>query len=273
MTDGHLPPQAVLDIARILSDDERAFVVGGQALNLWAEYYSEGATELLEFRPYTSKDIDYFGQRAVAEKLAAGLGGSIDVPSPDDTTFQTAIVHATVQGIDIDIDFLSHVKGVQRGLEAGVVDLILPYDHEGKEAELAIRLMHPLHCLQSRVANVIDLGRNDGTSRRQLAAAPIVLREYIAESLADGEEREAINILRALFEYLRSDINGRKAHRHLTYDPIEILRHFLGDERLDARWREKSLAGMVAQLEGKRTFLGRVLTALGRPDSELPKLD
>ncbi|AOF96934.1 hypothetical protein [Sphingobium sp. RAC03] len=204
----------------------------------------------------------------MAEKLAAGLAGSIDVRSPDDTTFQTAIVHATVQGIDIEIDFLSHVKGVQRGLEAGVVDLILPYDHEGKETELAIRLMHPLHCLQSRVANVIDLGRTDGTSRRQLAAAPIVLREYIAQSLADGEKREAIDILRALFEYLRSDINGRKAHGILRYDPIEILRHFLDDERLDARWREKSLAGMIAKLEGKRTFLGRVLSKLGRSDSE-----
>ena len=133
--------------------------------------------------------------------------------------------------------------------------------------------MHPLHCLQSRVANIFDLGRNDGTSRRQLAAAPIVLREYIAQSLADGEKREAIDILQALFEYLRSDINGRKAHRILNYDPINILRHFRSDERLDARWREKSLAGMIAQLEGKRRFLDRVLTALGRPDSELPKVD
>lgn len=269
MTNGHLPPRAVIDIAKILGDDERAFVVGGQALNLWAEYYSQRAAELLEFRPYTSKDIDYFGQRAVAEKLAAGLGGSIDVPSPDDTTFQTAIVHATVQGIDIDIDFLSHVKGVQRGLEAGVVDLILPYVHEGAEAELAIRLMHPLHCLQSRVANVIDLGRNDGTSLRQLAAAPIVLREFIVESLDDGEEREAIDILRALFEYLKSDINGRKAHRVLRYDPIDILRHFVDDGRLDTRWRERSLTNMIAQLEGKRTILGRVLTALGRSDSNV----
>ena len=263
MIPGHLPSRAVIDIAKILADDERAFVVGGQALNLWAEYYSAHAAELLEFRPYTSKDIDYFGQRGVAEKLAKGLGGTIEVPPPNDTTFQTAIVHATISGIEIDIDFLSHVKGVQRGLENGVVDLIIPYEHEGDEAELAVRLMHPLHCLQSRVANVADLGRKDDTSRRQLAAAPIVVREFIGEALVDGEPREAINVLVALFQYLRSDITGRKAHRILLSDPIDILRHFINDGRLDQRWREKTLAGMIAQLEQKRTFLGKVKAAFG----------
>jgi hypothetical protein len=246
-------------------------VVGGQALNLWAEYYSERAAELLEFRPYTSKDVDYYGQRDVAKKLADGLGGTVEVPDPDDTTFQTAIVHATVGGIEIDIDFLSHVKGVQRGLERGVADLILPYEHEGVEGEIAIRLMHPLHCLQSRVANIIDLGRTDGTSKRQLAAAPIILREYIKDALAEDEKREAIEVLQALFRYLRSDITGRKAHRVLSHDPIDLFKYFAADERLDARWREISLGNMITQLEAKRTILGRVKTALRFPEPPMPK--
>lgn len=267
MTATPLPQRAVLDIAKILEGDERAFVVGGQALNLWAEYYAPNAAELLEFRPYTSKDIDYFGQKEVAKKLAEGLGGTVKVPDANDMTFQTALVEATIGGIEIGIDFLSQVKGVQRGLEEGVSDLVIPYMHAGVETELAIRLMHPLHCMQSRIANVLELGRKDGTSQRQLAAAPIVLREYIDEALSDDEEREAgqreaIEIFQALFRYLRSDINGRKAHGVLRYDPIDIFRHFLNDERLDARWREKTLANMIRQLEAKRTILGRIQSAL-----------
>lgn len=262
MTATPLPRRAVLDIAKILEGDNRAFVVGGQALNLWAEYYAPGAAELLEFRPYTSKDIDYFGQKEVARKLAEGLGGTVKVPDANDTTFQTALVEATVDGIEIGIDFLSHVKGVQRGLEEGVSDLIIPYMHGAVETELAIRLMHPLHCLQSRVANVLELDRKDGTSQRQLAAAPIVLREYINEALSDGEEREAIDIFQALFRYLQTDINGRKAHHILPSDPVDIFRHFSGDDRLDVRWREKSLVSMIRQLEEKRTILGRIKFAL-----------
>lgn len=265
MTVTQLPLRAVLDIAKILQGDERAFVVGGQALNLWAEYYAPRAAELLEFRPYTSKDIDYFGQKDVAAKLAEGLGGTLKVPDTGNTTFQTALVEATVDGIEIGIDFLSHVKGVQRGLEDGVSDLIVPYEQGGETAEIAIRLMHPLHCLQSRVANTFELGREDGTSQRQLAAAPIVLREYINEALSDNAEREATDVLRALFKYLRTDINGRKAHRILRYDPIDIFRHFLKDERLDVRWRERSLPNMISQLEETRTILGRIRSTFMKP--------
>jgi len=222
---------------------------------------------LLEFRPYTSKDIDYLGQKDVAAKLAAGLGGTLKVPDANDTTFQTALVEATIEGIEVGIDFLSHVKGVQRGLEGGVSDLIIPYDHAGGETELAIRLMHPLHCLQSRVANMLELGRQDETSQRQLAAAPIVLREYIDEALADGAQREAIESLQALYKYLRMDINGRKAHRILRHDPIDIFRHFLKDDRLDIRWRARSLANMIVQLEEKRTIVGRIKSVLNRTSS------
>lgn len=114
MTGTPLPLRAVLDIAKVLQGDERAFVVGGQALNLWAEYYALRATELLELRPYTSKDIDYFGQKDVAAKLAAGLGDTLKVPDANDTTFQTALVEATIEGVEIGIDFLSHVKSLTR---------------------------------------------------------------------------------------------------------------------------------------------------------------
>ncbi|MEO9130463.1 MAG: hypothetical protein ABI240_04575 [Sphingomonas sp.] len=265
-----LPPQAVIDIASILGDDERAFIVGGQALNLWAEYYAETTPELEAYRPFTSKDIDYFGQRNVAEKLAKGLGGSVRVPNMDDATFQTAIVDAKISGIDVSIDFLAHVLGIRRGLEDGVVDLTIPYRLEDREGEIDVRLMHPLHCLQSRVANIITLKRPDETARRQAEAAPIVLREFISDALRDGEHKDATDTMRALFAYLRRDYRGRDAHRHITRDPLDVLRHFTADDRLDERYRRLTLEPMVREIEGRRGLLGRLLNTveqLGRRDS------
>lgn len=257
-----LPPEAVIDIARILGDDERAFIVGGQALNLWAEYYAARAAELNEFRPFTSKDLDYFGQRDVAQKLADGLGGSIRFPDADNATFQTALVTANIRGIEIGIDFLSYILGVRRGLEEGVVDLTIPYRIGEDSGEIAVRLMHPLHCFQSRMANIIKLHRADDTARRQAEAAPIVLREFIAEALEDGDVRAATDTFQALFKYLRRDIYGRQSHKYLRHDPLNIFRHFLHDPRLDERYRTLSLAVMVAQLERRRTALGRVVDTL-----------
>lgn len=54
------------------------------------------------------------------------------------------------------------------------------------------------------------------------------------------------------------------AHRYLTTDPIEIMRHFLKDERLDPRYREFQLTGMIHKLEKKRGVLERILDKLNR---------
>src|SRR3546814_11429517 len=83
--------------------------------------------------------------------------------------------------------------------------------------------MHPFHCRGSRVANVIELGRRDDTAKRQLEAAPFVLREYINEMLESDRETDATATIQALFKYLRSDQNGRRANTIMTNDPAKIF--------------------------------------------------
>lgn len=234
-----------------MSDD--AFIVGGQALNLWAERYSHVA-ELDAYGPYTSKDIDYFGQREAAEKLANALGGSVAIPDADDNTPQTAIVHAELDGQPIEIDFLWHVMGVddvklKKQASQIKMHIRLP---EGT-AELHVPIMHPFHCLQSRLANVVQLGRSTDLALNQLNASPIVLREFLLEQLDNRQSKHVTGVLQVLYDYLSSDIVGRKAHKHMKNDPAKLLDAFQNDERLDERWREKSLLSMRKSLAHKRS--------------------
>ncbi|HEX8416598.1 MAG TPA: hypothetical protein VF641_03250 [Methylobacterium sp.] len=232
--------------------------MGGQALNLWAERYSH-VPELALYGPYTSKDLDYFGHRDAAEKLAKCLGGRVLVPSRDDATPQSAIVVAELGGEKIQIDFLKYIKGVPvRALADSAAELVLTIHTAAGPSELALPVMHPLHCLQSRIANVVELKREDDVAARQLAAAPIVVREYISEMLDAGDHPEATRTLQRLFEHLRSDINGRVAHRHAGRDPAEIIDHFASDERLDARYREHNIAEMQAVLRRKKCIVARM---------------
>jgi hypothetical protein len=239
-------------------------VIGGQALNLWAEYYS-AADELAQYRPYTSKDIDYFGYRDAAQKLADALGGHVLEPTMDDQTPQTAIVEAEVQGQLLRIDFLGNVLGVRpKALQANVVEIIVPYTKDDVAGHLAIPVMHPLHCLQSRIANLVVLRRPDATARRQAEAAPVVLRQYLAQALRDGDHREATRTLQGLFDFLARDTTGRKAHRVVDRDPLEVMKAFVDDPRIDARYREKILQPAIERIRKQRTAIGRMLTALGR---------
>ena len=159
---------------------------------------------------------------------------------------------ATIDGTDVEIDFLWDVAGVKaNALERDAVELIVPVCG-GEQDELAIPLMHPLHCLQSRVANVVKLGRSDDVALRQLAAAPIVLQAYVDEMLRVGDFREATTTLQRLFDYLRSDIEARSCPNLPMRDPVTVLQAFQRDRRLDWRFRWFNLRSMRRKLAAKR---------------------
>src|SRR3546814_852161 len=126
------------------------------------------------------------------------------MPGPDDHTPESARVEATIEGHEVAVDFLTHVKGVPDDrLQQSAADLTFRIKMGGDIVELKVPIMHPFHCLGSRVANVIELGRRDDTAKRQLEAAPFVLREYINEMLESDRETDATATIQALFQYLR----------------------------------------------------------------------
>lgn len=245
-----LSASTVIKLASVLTLDDGAFIVGGQALNLWAARYAPGRPELIAYGPFTSKDLDYFGYRAAAQKLADALGGKILIPAPDDHTPNSALVIATIDGREIEVDFISNVLGVRASsLERDAVELLVPLAGGG---QLAVPIMHPLHCLQSRIANVVALRRKDDTALRQLAAAPIVLQAYIDEMLKLGDAREATQMLKALFDYLRGDIDARACPALPMRDPASIITVFIRDRRLDLRFRWFNLRAMRRKLGAAR---------------------
>src|SRR3546814_8711330 len=116
--------------------------------------------------------------------------------SSDVCSSDLAIVVAEIEGRQIESDFQTHLLGVQSpGLEDAAVEIIMRVRTTDGEGTLAVPIMHPLHCLQSRIANVVTLHRKQDVARRQLEAAPIVLREYVAEMLDIGLHREATSTL------------------------------------------------------------------------------
>lgn len=240
--------------------------MGGQALNIWAERYYSSAEDLAAFGPYTTKDIDYFGHRQAADKLAAAIGGRVRVPPIDNDSPESAVIEAEIDGLEIRIDFLTHILGVDdQQIKKGAVQIVMKVRVDQEIAELKLPIMHPFHCMQSRVANYIKLGRHHDVAMRQLEASPIVVREYIWEMLDLGDHREATETLEQVFEYLRSDTHGRQAHRIMKNDPALILDYFAEDERIDARYRAKSFANMRTKLAERRSAWARIKNLIVPP--------
>jgi hypothetical protein len=86
----------------VLSDPAQPLIVGGQAVNLWAEVYTPSEPALQEFQPFTSKDADIFGNRELAQVLHRRSGWSCQF---FDAVRQPAVAVLTklIAGTDVEL--------------------------------------------------------------------------------------------------------------------------------------------------------------------------
>ncbi len=134
-----------------MADPAQPLIVGGQAVNIWAEIYVTAEPALHEFEPFTSKDADIHGNRELAEILHRRTGWTcrfFDEPrqtgvavltklSDDSSTALTVEVLRTVHGVDAD-------------------DLSRNQERETRPGE-RYRIPDPLVLLKAKLANVARL--------------------------------------------------------------------------------------------------------------------
>lgn len=127
-------------------------LIGGQAVAFWAHYYA--ITDL----PLTSKDIDFCGNKRAAELCAERLGGSPSFPGMDDATPNSAVVRfVDDDGVERILDFLDAPFGLRAEEVHRLSQEFSILDPAGQDTSSHFRVMHPLHCLVSRINNTAAL--------------------------------------------------------------------------------------------------------------------
>jgi hypothetical protein len=243
----HLSAAEVAHILHIVQDSDTV-LVGGQCLNFWAEHYANRDSTLAALRPFTSKDIDFFGNMEAAQKLATSFQGTLLIPDLDDHSPHTALVVGVLNERRIDIDFLRAVLGVNKSAVTKRCVTLVGRDPVSGNV-LRVMLLNPLDCLQSRYANINILGRRDDLSLKQAESAVHVLKLYVADLLDGGERKEAQRMLRDLEFVARDGFLRKPASRYEKLDPLPVLQSFLNHPLLDPRWRTHNLANSVGRVE------------------------
>ena len=91
------PPVGYLDAAEVLKKltnlEHPIVLVGGQAVNFWADFYENEAPQLADHAPFLSKDIDFVGSPDAVRECARRLGGVARLATFDDmNTPNTGVV-------------------------------------------------------------------------------------------------------------------------------------------------------------------------------------
>ncbi len=159
----------------------KGVVIGGQAVNLWAEHYQKDASPWKELRPYTSFDLDVLGGRTDVLKCSQALNAEPFFPAPSENTVNSGKIVVQIQGSEFEIDFLHSPNGLS---PAEVMELARPISFE----QIPLKILHPLHCLESKTVNLMTLPQDAGKRQdlKHLRLSIAILRQYLTELTVKG---------------------------------------------------------------------------------------
>ena len=247
----HLTADELNHLLKFVSDC-KPILIGGQAINIWATLLEGQDPELDDLGPLTSADVDFFRNKDAQKALMNGLqSGQLILPTGDDSTPNAAVVTGYIGDKKVVIDFMAAIKGVKD--EALLKKSITIADSEDPNS-VSITLMHPIDCLRSRLANINDLGRVSEHSINQAAASVRILDVYIENAISDSETtHQALDCLRELEYIITQRHIGKTSHLDFAdrLDLQPLLTSRLDDDRLDSRWRTKTLDRIIDRVNIK----------------------
>lgn len=129
-----LTPEDLLDIwLKLQAVNLDVVVVGGQAINLWAVKYSDRCPELLDFLPFASEDLDFYGGKLEAITCRDALEGEVKLNQDFDPSPNSGVVITKRGNRTLRIDFLASVVSSEDLEELEFKDLQTNKGQSGRE--------------------------------------------------------------------------------------------------------------------------------------------
>lgn len=145
----------VAEIIEHIPDLKDIILIGGQALNYWAEILGlADAKSTGAYGPATSKDIDFLGSIAAVRAFAAGVQGELSIAGWDDSfSPNSGVVAFDFHGETREIDFLANMDGFTT-VELSTVRKWAQRVQLRESLTASLAVMHPMHCLQAQLENI-----------------------------------------------------------------------------------------------------------------------
>ncbi len=143
------------------SDGMPRILVGGHAVNVWAEHYLKEEPSLAEFMPFRSKDLDILGTSSDLEDVARKTG--LKCERAENRTFIPSAGYLLMKhksGEFVKVEILKRIYGVtSESLKERASELV----HQG----IRIRVIDPLTLLRAKTENSVHLEQNKPGYERQ----------------------------------------------------------------------------------------------------------
>ncbi len=163
-------------------------LVGGQAVNFWAQLYAGNLPELSAWQPFLSKDCDVYGNRETAQRMQETSGWKLSLFPPREMA-----VAGLVSSDGRTVEVLSVVHG------------LTPKDFDRMCVRIQtsgrfLSVLNPIALLKAKMANVAELDQSLRQDRRHVAMLIPVAREFLRQAIGQAKtepanERDVVTLL------------------------------------------------------------------------------
>ena len=156
-------------------------LIGGQAVNYWAELYSAEEPGLAKWQPFTSEDIDFQGNREDVRLIALQLGLTAVFPRPVEMTALAGMIPFKRGDLDSQIEVVSSVPGVPAKLlqETAV---------EATWGDYRIRVIDPISLLCAKAHLALKVPQKGRRDAGHLAIMVLCVRAFLRGALPKVED-------------------------------------------------------------------------------------
>lgn len=230
MKDGERQPTTIGDYSDVLGVTAGLpvpIVVGGQAANAWAIYYSKRiGRKLARYRPFTSKDLDIAGNRGLLEHIKRITNGTVFYSEPRSPV--VGYVESSLGDGFRKIEVLRDVKGLGRDELTDAIPVTV--------GNFAVHLLAPIKLLKAKICNVVTLDQAERNDLNHVQIMILCVREFILDlvaSAADGSvsQRDVVDLLEELREIVLSPL-ARKAEEmwNLDFSKVWPIKELIDSE-------------------------------------------
>lgn len=213
--------QEFTEVFQVRNPDGLPYVlIGGQAVNYWAERYLAAEPELRKHFPFASEDIDFRGNRDDVQHIAGQLKQVPVFPHRIALTALAGAIPFSIGDVRSNIEVVRNVPGVSTGL---VDALAIQAEWAGKK----IRVLDPISLLICKVELALTVAQEKRQDVEHLKILQFCVRGFLRELLCAVESGDIpakgwLGAVNKLTKLTRST-HGRKAAKKFGVNWSHLL--------------------------------------------------
>jgi hypothetical protein len=155
-------------------------LIGGQAVNYWAERYLSREPELQSLQPFTSQDIDFKGNHEDVERIAQQLESSPGYPPKVAMTALAGVIPVQIGGQKSVIEVVRQITGISDSAQTPAI--------EAQWEQKIIRVLDPISLLACKLELAATVPQKDRQDVTHLKILLPCVRAFLTELLQQVEQ-------------------------------------------------------------------------------------